>query len=224
MAEQTTSIWPRRDAWAGIAEVGQIGASGKPGITALTLDNMGFATLIAATGSADLERAIKRLIGLDLPRTPSISSSSTHSVAWARPDQWLLIARQRAGFPDLLASLSDDAAVSDQSHAIAALRLSGARVQEVLAKGSMVDLHASVFPVGASALTSFAHVGVQLWRTDDKPDGAVFEILVARSMAGSFWSWFTASAAEFGCAVTIGRGLTDVRGAPFTSAFLQRNL
>ncbi|MBV9533483.1 MAG: hypothetical protein JO283_21070 [Bradyrhizobium sp.] len=29
----------------------------------------------------------------------------------------------------------------------------------------MVDLQASVFPVGASALTSFAHIGVQLWRS-----------------------------------------------------------
>ena len=69
----------------------------------------------------------------------------------------------------------------------------------------MVDLHPSVFPVGATSLTSFAQIGVQLWRTEDGPDGAVFEILVARSMAGSFWSWFAASAAEFGCRVTIGR-------------------
>jgi sarcosine oxidase subunit gamma len=172
----------------------------------LTLDDMGFATLIVPAGSADLERATKRLIGLDLPRTPCVARSSTHGLAWAGPNHWLLIARQRAGFPDLLASLSDEAAVSDQSHARAVLRVSGARVREVLAKGSMVDLHPAAFPVGATALTSLAHIGVQLWRSDDGTDGAVFEILVARSMAGSFWSWFTASVAEFGCGVTIGQG------------------
>jgi sarcosine oxidase gamma subunit len=55
-------------------------------------------------------------------------------------------------------------------------------------------------------LTSIAHIGVHLWRLDDGPDGSVFEIMVARSMVGSFWSWFAASAAEFGCRVTTGRG------------------
>ncbi|MCP3469028.1 sarcosine oxidase subunit gamma [Bradyrhizobium sp. CCGUVB1N3] len=206
MAEQTTSIWGARGAWTGIAKAGQIGATGKPGVTALTLGGMGFATLITASGSADLERAAKRLIGLGLPRTPSAVWSKTHGLIWAGPDQWLLVARQRLGFSDLLSSLSDDAAISDQSDARAALRISGARVRDVLAKGSMIDLHPSAFPVGATALTSFAHIGVQLWRTDDGPEGAVFEILVARSMIGSFWSWFAASAAEFGCQVVIGGG------------------
>ena len=206
MAEHATSVWRPRDAWLGIAEVGQIGAAGKPGVSVLTLGDMGFATLIAGADSDDLERTTKRFIGLDLPRTPSAVLSGMHGLVWAGPDQWLLIARQRAGLSDLLASLSADAAVSDQSHARAALRVSGARAREVLAKGSMVDLHPSVFPVGATALTSFAQIGVQLWRTEDGPDGAIFEILVARSMAGSFWSWFAASAAEFGCRVAIGRG------------------
>ena len=59
--------------------------------------------------------------------------------------------------------------------------------------------------LGGGAARGFAHIGVQLWRTEDGPDGAVFEILVARSMAGSFWCWFAASAAEFGCSVDVGR-------------------
>ncbi|MCK1635225.1 sarcosine oxidase subunit gamma family protein [Bradyrhizobium sp. 162] len=205
MVEQETATWRARGAWAGIAEPGQIGARGDPDITAVTLDDAGFATLIASSGSADLELAIKRTIGLDLPRRPLVSLSNAHGLAWAGPDQWLLVARQRAGFSDVLASLSGFAAVSDQSHGRAALRVSGRRVRQALAKGAMIDLHSSVFPVGATALTSFAHIGVQLWRTEDGPDGAVFELLVARSMAGSFWSWFTASAAEFGCHVTCGR-------------------
>lgn len=204
MAEQTNSIWRPREAWTCIAEAGRVGATGEPRVTALTLDSMGFATLIAP-GSDDLEHTTKRLLGLDLPRTPSAVWSSTHGLIWAGADQWLLVARQRASFSDLLASLSAVAAISDQSHARAALRISGVRVREVLAKGSMIDLHSSVFPVGATALTSFAHIGVQLWRTEDGPKGAVFEILVARSMAGSFWSWFAASAAEFGWSVKIGR-------------------
>lgn len=206
MTEQASSTWRARGCWAGIAEAGQIGASGKPGVTALTLDGLGLATLIAGPGSTGLERVTKRQLGLDLPRKPSVVLSATHGLVWSGPARWLLLARERAGFSDLLASLSVDAAVIDQSHARAALRISGARVGELLAKGSMVDIHPAVFPVGATALTSFAHVGVQFWRAADGPDGAVFEILVARSMAATFWSWFAGSAAEFGCRVKIGRG------------------
>lgn len=206
MVDQATSIWRPRNAWAGITEAGQSGASSKPGVTVLILERLGLATLIATRGSTGLERATKRLIGLELPRGPSVALSDAHGLAWSGPDQWLLLARHRAGFSDLLAPLSDEAAVSDQSHARAALRVSGTRVREVLAKGAMIDLHSSVFSVGATALTSFAHIGVQLWRTEDGPDGAVFEIFVARSMAESFWSWLAASAAEFGCHVAIHGG------------------
>jgi sarcosine oxidase subunit gamma len=206
MAEQANFIWRTRGPWSGIANAGQFGANGEPGVTVLTLRGMGFATLLTSARSAGLERTIKRLIDLELPRTPLVVLSSTHGLAWAGTDHWLLIARNREGFSDLLAALSREAAVSDQGHARAALRLSGRRVREVLAKGSMVDLHSAAFPVGATALTSFAHVGVQLWRTKDGPDGPIFEVLVSRSAARSFWSWFTASAAEFGCRITIDGG------------------
>lgn len=206
MAEQLTSIWRPRSCWAGIAQTGFLGASRAPGVNVLTLDGLGLATLIASASSPGLECATKRLLGLDLPRSPSVVLSATHGLVCSGPDQWLLLARKRAGFPDLLSSLSAHAAVIDQSHARAALRLSGERVREVLSKGSMVDIHPSAFPVGAAASTSFAHIGVQFWRTEDGPDGAVFEFLVARSMAGSFWSWFAASATEFGCRVTTDRG------------------
>lgn len=203
MAEEATSIWRPRDPWAGIITAGQIGAAGAPGVTVLVSSNLLLATLIAKPEAAGLGRLANRLIGLDLPRTSSVALTATHGLIWSGPDQWLLIARQRAGFSDLLGFFSDQAAVSDQSHARAALCVSGARVREVLAKGAMIDLHPKVFPVGATALTSFAHIGVQLWRAKDGPDGPVFEILAPRSMAGSFWSWFSASASEFGCRITI---------------------
>jgi sarcosine oxidase gamma subunit len=54
-------------------------------------------------------------------------------------------------------------------------------------------------------MTSIAHIGVHLWRLDAHANDrdAVFDILIARSMAASFWSWATASAAEYGCGVRI---------------------
>lgn len=202
MADQATYTWRPRDAWAGIVKGGKVRAAGEPGVTVLFPADLQIATLIATPDSTGLGLLTKQLVGLDLPQGPRIVTTDTHGLAWSGPGQWMLLARQRTDFSGLTRLLSEEAAVSDQSHARAALCISGKCAREVLAKGAMIDLHAKAFPVGATALTSFAHIGVQLWRADDGGDGPVFNILVPRSMAGSFWSWFAASAAEFGCKVT----------------------
>lgn len=205
MAE-TARSWAPRAAWAGIAQAGQIGAAGAAGVTASLLDGFGLATLIAAPGGAAvLSQAVEGRLGIALPTTPKIVSNASHDAIWSGPDQWLLRAATHEGFGDLLEALSAQAAVSDQSDARAAVRLSGPHARDVLAKGVMLDLHPAAFAVGDTALTSIAHIGVHLWRLVDGPDGSVFEIMVARSMVGSFWSWFAASAAEFGCQVSIDR-------------------
>ncbi|HEY5797857.1 MAG TPA: sarcosine oxidase subunit gamma family protein [Bosea sp. (in: a-proteobacteria)] len=205
----TTANWAPRSAWAGILQAGQLGTPAKTGVRVAARDGLGIASLIApATGDAALAPAVKARFGLDLPSTPAIASSKTHAAVWAGPGQWLLIANERAGFADALAPLSDVAAVADQSSGRAALRLSGNRIRDALAKGCMLDLHPSAFPVGMAALTSIAHIGVHLWRAQDGPEGAVFEIMVARSFAGSFWSWLSASAAEFGCEVVTNEAAT----------------
>jgi sarcosine oxidase subunit gamma len=118
----------------------------------------------------------------------------------------LLRTAKRRDLQALLTELAPHAAVTDQSDSRAALQLSGSHLRDALAKGVMIDLHPATFAVGDAAATSVAHIGIQLWRLPDATDGPVFEIMVARSLAGSFWSWFTASAAEFGCRVEAGRG------------------
>ncbi len=206
MAE-TARSWAPRNAWAGIAQPGQIGVAGPAGVTATLLDGFGLATLIAAPGGAQaLSQAVEGRLGIALPTTPKIASGASHDVVWSGPDQWLLRAPTREGFSGLQEAFSPHAAVNDQSDARAAMRLSGTHVRDVLAKGVMLDLHPVAFAVGDTALTSIAYIGVHLWRLADGPDGSVFEIMVARSMVGSFWSWFAASAAEFGCRVSTGRG------------------
>ena len=204
MHETSVCSWTRCNAWSGIVEAARIGMPGSPGVTAVTLDGLGLATLITKSGSVNLDRALQQLVGLELPQTSSATRSNGHAAIWAGPDKWLLRVNRRTGFSELLVSLSAHAAVTNQSDARAVLRLSGSHVREVLGKGAMVDLHPSSFPVGAAALTIFAHIGVQIWRDEDGPDGAVFEVLVPRSMAGSFWSWFAGAAAEYGCAVSTG--------------------
>ncbi len=205
MAE--TAQWTPRSAWAGIAQPGAFGAAGREGVTATLLEGHGLVSLIAAAGGAEaLARRVEQSLGLALPATPRIVSGAGHDVIWSGPDQWLLRTSSRAELPPLISELAHDAAISDQSDARAALRLSGPHLRDVLAKGVMIDLHPAAFAVGDAAATSVAHLGVNLWRLPDEADGPVFEIMVARSFAGSLWSWFVASAAEFGCRVDDGRG------------------
>jgi sarcosine oxidase subunit gamma len=208
MLEPMTADWSPRGAWAGLVADGRIGAGGAPGVSALIREGLGIATLIGAEGGAvALAQAVRQQLGLDLPATSAVARAGEHALAWAGPDQWLLVADRRGGFAEILTALSGVAAVSDQSDDRAVLRLAGPKIRETLAKGCMIDLHPAAFPVGATALTSIAHIGIQLWRAQDEPDdadgpdGVVFEIMIPRSMAGSFWSWFAASVAEFGCQV-----------------------
>ncbi len=208
MSDAAMTSWAPRSPWADILAAGHLGAPETAGVTATARDGLGLASLIAPdSGQAALAQALKRRFGLDLPLSRRAVRSAAHALVWSGPGQWLLVAEDRRGFADAIEALSGLAAATDQSDSRAVLRLSGPRIRDALAKGCMLDLHPSAFPAGATALTSIAHIGVQLWRGDDGPSGAVFEIMVPRSMAGSFWSWFAASAAEFGCAVTAtGRG------------------
>lgn len=199
---ETATAWRPRGAWEGVARPSVFGAAGGRGVTAALLDRFGLATLIAPPGGTTaLSRVVEARIGARLPQTPRIVAGRGADVIWTGPEGWLLRAPSREGFAALLADLSPHAAVSDQSHARAAMRLSGPRLRDALAKGVMIDLHPAAFAVGDVAATSLAHIDALLWRLADGPDGAVFEIMAPRSMAGSFWSWFAASAAEFGCEV-----------------------
>ncbi|PTM39923.1 sarcosine oxidase subunit gamma family protein [Bosea sp. 124] len=205
----TPANWTPRGAWAGILQDGHLGVAGTPGVRIAARDGLGIASLIApGTGAAALTAAVKARFGLDLPTKPAISHSATHAAVWAGPGQWLLLAENRDGFDDALQAVVGLGAVAEQSSGRAVLRLSGPKAREALAKGCMLDLHPAAFPVGMAALTSIGHIGVHLWRAEDGPEGAVFEMMVARSMAGSFWSWLSGAVAEFGCQVVATEGST----------------
>lgn len=204
-AKMAVQDWTPRSAWHGVAAPGHIGPADAAGVLAELVDDVGMATLIASSHDARaLADGVKAICGLVLPEQPHVVAGRDVRAVWAGPGQWLLLTEKAAAIAPLHQTLSGLAAFTDQSGSRALLRLGGPDLRRALAKGCMVDLHPSAFPVGAAALTSIAYMGVHLWRLADGPQGARFEITVARSMAASFWSWFTASAAEFGCTVTAG--------------------
>jgi sarcosine oxidase subunit gamma len=193
-----------RSALHGLASPGRHGASaGAAGLVIEERTDLSFASVIARRGKRDaLVSAVETAYGVALPNGPRRITRGSVTFAGTAPDQWIASA-EGAEAQNFAARVRGRiglfAAVADQSDARLVLRLSGPKVRAVLAKGVPLDLHPKAFKPGDVANTQVAYIGVQLDRI-----GETFQITAPRSMAGSFWSWLAASAAEFGYEVTSG--------------------
>lgn len=189
---------------SGIARVGRHGADGAPPGTVLE-ERMAvqLATLTARRGrSAEVADAVRRAWGVDLPTTPRRVGGPDLSFAWSGPDQWLAAAEGWGG--DLDAALRERAgewaSVTAQGDGRVLVRLSGPCSRNLLSKVMGIDLHPRSFRVGDTALTSAAHVGVQIWQVDDVP---TYELCAFRSFAGSLYAWLVSAGEEHGIEVAV---------------------
>lgn len=179
-----------------------VAPSSGAGVIARDRDGLGIASVLARRGRNDvLAATCQRRFGLDLPLGPRRASGGDIAFIATGPSAWL--ATREGGANRLVAELTDAvgdcAAISDQSDGQAVLRLSGPRTREMLCKLVPIDFHPRAFEVGDVAVTIAAHMGATLWRLPDEPKGhAVYDIAVYRSLAASFWSALSESAAEFG--------------------------
>jgi methylglutamate dehydrogenase subunit D len=141
--------------------------------------------------------------GLRLPFGPKRVGSELLAAIGTGPGTWLLTRDLASGAErgllagELSAALAGLAAVTDQSSGYAALRIAGPKARDTFAKGLDIDLHPRAFGSGDAAVTTCSHIGVTLWQLDEAP---TYEIVLFRSMAGSFWHWLSDSAGEYGLA------------------------
>jgi sarcosine oxidase subunit gamma len=139
-------------------------------------------------------------LGVDLPTIANtwVPADAGRAV-WLGPDEWLLSSttetpeefegRVRAAVLPLGGSATD---VSAQR---IGLRLTGARVRDVLAKGCSIDLHPRSFGRGSSAQTALGQAGVVLLALSDAGDD--YAVLVRSSFAGYLADWLLDAALEF---------------------------
>jgi methylglutamate dehydrogenase subunit D len=191
-----SAILQERSPLHGLATPGHHGRAGVTSLTIVERTDIAFASVIARRGRREaLAVAIQSAFGVTLPDGPRRVGKDV-TFAGIGPDQWIASAESTDDFAATLrARIGSVAAVVDQSDSHLVLHLSGPRVRDVLAKGVPVDLHRKAFKVGDVAVTLVAHIGVQIDMLDDAP---TFQLAAPRSMAGSFWSWLTSSAGEFG--------------------------
>ena len=139
-------------------------------------------------------------LGFDLPVAPSSSVTvGATSAIRLGPQEWLV-----AGRPASPASLEADlhaavgvhgGAAVDVSGQRTALRLTGSRVRDVLAKGCSIDLHPRVFRAGAAVQTMLGLAAVILIALDD--NGTDYRVLVRASFARYLAEWLLDATAEF---------------------------
>lgn len=190
-----------RTAFEGLAVPGRYGiaAGAEPQVIVTERRNFRVMQLSAFHRKAEeMAKAVRDAAGLEQPNGPKRTAADGLTLIGIAPSQWLAIAEGQQGRA-LLSHLSEAvaglASIVDQSDAKAILKLSGPRVRDVLAKGCSLDLHWRVFTPQDAATTQIALIPCQLWQLDEAP---AFELAVPLSYARSFWSWLTASAAEFG--------------------------
>jgi sarcosine oxidase subunit gamma len=173
---------PRVSPLADVAVQGRFGADkGAPGVEFRVRHPLSIVTVIARMGKGK----------------PVATALEAFNAQWAGPDQYFVVAEGRgegAVYRELKSALGDIASLSDQSHGRVIIRIAGPRARAVLAKGTPVDLYPDEFPVGKSALTQMAHVGVHLTRVGED----AYDLSVFRGFAESFWEWITEQAEEFG--------------------------
>ena len=200
MAEFMTKA---RSAFASIARPGWFGVeTAVPGLTIAEIADCAIASLVARKGQAAAVVAMaRRMLGHELPLMPRRITAGDLAFLWAGPSQWLVLSS--GGDSDALAARLADmfagiASVCAQGDGRGVLRLSGPQARAVLAKVLPLDLHERAFKPGDTALSVIGQMGVQISCLDAAP---TFELVTARSFAGSLWRLLTQSAGEYGYVV-----------------------
>ena len=192
-----------RSPFAGLLKPGRHGArDGAAGVTLSERTGLALFVISAAAGKAsEVAAKMASVTGLDLPMGSNRVSKSGFAVIGTAPGQWLVVAesKEARALPAMLAmALKGLATVVDLSDGKAVLRISGPRARDTLAKGCSLDLHRSAFNPRSAGTTPVALIDCVIWQVDETPS---YDLAVPVSFAESFWSWLTASAAEYGYTV-----------------------
>jgi sarcosine oxidase subunit gamma len=138
---------------------------------------------------AALGEAARSTFGVDLPSTPQIIDAGGTMIAWAGPDQWLIIEQRKDG-EDATARLAKAfngfASLVDVSDSRTIFRISEVRPSDALVRSMGIDFEDSSFKPGDVAITHVSHLGVMVWRL---PDGSGYEFACARTYSRVFLNW-----------------------------------
>lgn len=170
-----------------------------PGAQLTIRGDLGHINLRGNPENTEFVTAAEEVLGQSLPITPNTVSVGTKHVFWLGPDEWLVTsaAEETLTVVEHLHEATSEfhAAVSDISGGQIAMLLEGSAARKILAKGCTLDLHPSVFPVGACAQSGLAKASVVLGLLGEAP---TFMIVVRRSYSDYLCRWLTNAGSDAG--------------------------
>lgn len=130
-------------------------------------DDLALVSVAIPRGEEDAVEAGLEAFGLAMPASTRAALDGDRAAVSMTPDQVMVIFPHPT--PDAVAVVRREVAAgyfTDQTDAWVVLELSGPLSQPALERLSMVDLSPEAFPVGASARTTFEHMGALVIRTE----------------------------------------------------------
>jgi len=148
-------------------------------------------------GTESIDKILTK-INIELPSTGQTMFSKQNMTLWSAPGEWIVAVpsgselveaeRLTKSFADILH------AVTIMSDSRVILKLKGPLIRQLLAKGSAVDFHPSVFTFGCCITTKFAQIPVMITQTSEDTD---FFLFTDSSYACYLSEWLIDAAAEF---------------------------
>lgn len=202
MADLATAV--RRSALSGVLIPGEYGATpfNGPGILVTERAPLSIVQIEARGDSvSELIAATEGAVGIAPSGEPNVArGTGAPRILGTGTGRWLVIEPESRDLAShLRTALPDGAAVTDLGHARTALRLEGRDARALLAKGTAIDLHPSVFPADESRMTGLFHASVLI---DCRSPAPVYDIYVHRSYAVHLFEMLLDGALEYGCRVT----------------------
>ncbi len=147
----------------------------------------------------DTDKAlVKSAIGVALPEINHIITDNGISVMGFSPTEWIIITP--TGMEDTVIGKLNKALdgthhlVTDITGGTTKLNITGKNAQDILEKGTYVDLHDSVFKKGQLYATQIAHAPAVIVKNGSND----FSLIVRRSFSHHIANWAVDAAAEFG--------------------------
>lgn len=198
----TTRPPARRSPLAAFADASRPDAAGACGVRVEELAFQDYFNLRCDAECPRTRRAVSEALGVGLPLTANrMVSRDALTVYWLGPDEWLLRLDGDGPRPrvDALRASLDGVhhALVELSGALATLRLSGPRVEDVLRQGTPFDVHPRAFPGGHCAQTLLARADVILARPRDEPRDV--ELIARRSFSDHVALFLLDAAHDYGC-------------------------
>ncbi|MGY0399806.1 MAG: sarcosine oxidase subunit gamma [Ostreibacterium sp.] len=142
------------------------------------------------------------ILAVDLPLVGQMISDNNVTVLGFGPNEWLIVTHsgsQTQLVKNLTENLGDiHSFVVDVTGGMTKLNISGQHAQDMLEKGTYVDLHDSVFKKNALYATQIAHAPAVIIKNASNN----YSLIVRRSFSDHIARWAVDAAAEYGYTFT----------------------